>query len=92
MTLSVASVTRQFLLQFYRYRGDVISLQDDLDKVYSWADTIGMVFNAYKDSCSSWGKVFNSLPKNLRNENSGDFALFKNNLDIFLVTIPDQAW
>ena len=26
----------------------------------------------------------------LRNENSGDFALFKNNLDIFLVTIPDQ--
>ena len=35
-------------------------------------------------------KLFNSLPYNLRNENSGDFALFKNNLDHFLRTIPDQ--
>ena len=35
-------------------------------------------------------RLFNILPVNLRNENSGDFALFKNNLDIFLVTIPDQ--
>ena len=35
-------------------------------------------------------RLFNLLPKNLRNENSGDFALFKNNLDIFLMTIPDQ--
>ena len=26
----------------------------------------------------------------LRNENSGDFALFKNHLDIFLSSIPDQ--
>ena len=25
-----------------------------------------------------------------RNENSGDFALFKNHLDIFLSTVPDQ--
>ena len=35
-------------------------------------------------------RLFNLLPKNLRNENSGDFPLFKNNLDIFLATIPDQ--
>ena len=35
-------------------------------------------------------RMFNLLPKNLRNENSGDFALFKNNLDIYLTTIPDQ--
>ena len=35
-------------------------------------------------------KLFNLLPRNLRNENSGDYALFKNNLDIFLMTIPDQ--
>ena len=35
-------------------------------------------------------RLFNLLPKNLRNENSGDFSLFKNNLDIFLATIPDQ--
>ena len=35
-------------------------------------------------------KIFNLLPVNLRNENSGDFALFKNHLDIFLSRIPDQ--
>ena len=34
--------------------------------------------------------IFNLLPKNLRNENWGDFLLFKNNLDIFLSTVPDQ--
>ena len=35
-------------------------------------------------------KVFNLLPKYLRNEDSGDFLLFKNHLDIFLATVPDQ--
>ena len=35
-------------------------------------------------------RIFNLLPSNLRNENSGDFALFKNHLDIFLSTVPDQ--
>ena len=35
-------------------------------------------------------KLFNILPSHLRNENSGDFALFKNHLDIFLSTVPDQ--
>ena len=35
-------------------------------------------------------RLFNILPVNLRNENSGDFALFKNHLDIYLTTIPDQ--
>ena len=34
--------------------------------------------------------LFNLLPVKLRNENSGDFALFKNHLDIFLSVIPDQ--
>ena len=34
--------------------------------------------------------LFNLLPVNLRNENSGDFAIFKNHLDIFLSRIPDQ--
>ena len=34
--------------------------------------------------------LFNILPKNLRNENSRDFPLFKSHLDIFLVTVPDQ--
>ena len=34
--------------------------------------------------------LFNLLPKTLRNENSGDFELFKNHLDIFLANIPDQ--
>ena len=34
--------------------------------------------------------LFNLLPVNLRNEDSGDFALFKNHLDIFLAMIPDQ--
>ena len=34
--------------------------------------------------------LFNMLPKSLRNENSGDFPLFKNHLDIFLANIPDQ--
>ena len=35
-------------------------------------------------------KLFNILPKSLRNEDSGDFLLFKNHLDIFLSKIPDQ--
>ena len=35
-------------------------------------------------------RLFNILPSHLRNENSGDFALFKNHLDIFLSTVPDQ--
>ena len=30
------------------------------------------------------------LPKSLRNEDSGDFPLFKNHLDIFLAMVPDQ--
>ena len=34
--------------------------------------------------------LFNMLPKSLRNENSADFPLFKNHLDIFLANIPDQ--
>ena len=34
--------------------------------------------------------LFNILPKSLRNENSADFPLFKNHLDIFLANIPDQ--
>ena len=35
-------------------------------------------------------KLFNLLPQNLRNENSGSFELFKNHLDHFLRTVPDQ--
>ena len=35
-------------------------------------------------------RLFNSLPHHLRNENSGDFALFKNHLDIFLDSVPDE--
>ena len=30
------------------------------------------------------------LSKGLRNEDCGDFDLFKNHLDIFLGTVPDQ--
>ena len=35
-------------------------------------------------------QIFNLLPKSLRNENCGDFELFKNHLNIFLAMIPDQ--
>ena len=35
-------------------------------------------------------RLFNILPAHLRNENSGDFELFKNHLDIFLSMVPDQ--
>ena len=35
-------------------------------------------------------RTFNFLPSNLRNDNSGDFALFKNHLEIFLSTVPDR--
>ena len=34
--------------------------------------------------------LFNLLPKRLRNEDSGDFELFKKHLDIFLAMVPDQ--
>ena len=35
-------------------------------------------------------RIFNLLPQHLRDENSGDYALFKNHLDLFLETVPDQ--
>ena len=35
-------------------------------------------------------RLFNILPKHLRNENSKDFPLFKNHLDLFLALVPDQ--
>ena len=35
-------------------------------------------------------KLFNMLPSHLRDENSGDYLLFKNHLEIFLKTIPDE--
>ena len=35
-------------------------------------------------------RLFNMLPKSLRNEDSRDFPLFKNHLDIFLARVPDQ--
>ena len=35
-------------------------------------------------------RLFNLLPRHLRNENCGDFELFKNHLDIFLGTVTDQ--
>ena len=35
-------------------------------------------------------RLFNLLPKSLRNEDCGDFLLFKNHWDIFLATVPDQ--
>ena len=49
------------------------------------------VKNARERSLGVHGpKLFNLLPVNLRNENSGDFDLFKNHLDIFLSMVPDQ--
>ena len=35
-------------------------------------------------------RLFNLLPLNIRNENSRNFPLFKNHLDLFLGSIPDQ--
>ena len=35
-------------------------------------------------------RLFNLLPAVLRNANHGDTLMFKNNLDHFLSTIPDQ--
>ena len=35
-------------------------------------------------------RLFNLLPPHLRNEDSRDFDLFKNHLDIFLSTVPDE--
>ena len=35
-------------------------------------------------------RIFNLLPQYLRDENSGDYALFKNHLDLYLQTVPDQ--
>ena len=34
--------------------------------------------------------LFNLMQKKLRIENSGDFGLFKNHLDIFLAMVPNQ--
>ena len=35
-------------------------------------------------------RIFNLLPLHIRNEDSGDYSLFRNHLDIFLAQIPDQ--
>ena len=35
-------------------------------------------------------KLFNLMPLNLRNSNHGDVLMFKNHLDIYLESIPDQ--
>ena len=49
------------------------------------------VKNARERSLAVHGaRLFNLLPAHLRNENSGDLDLFKNHLDIFLSTVPDQ--
>ena len=49
------------------------------------------VRKAREQSLSYHGvRLFNLLPVWLRNENCGDFDLFKNHLDIFLSQIPDQ--
>ena len=54
-------------------------------------DAPAAVRNARERSLSVHGaRIFNLLPIHLRNENSGDYALFTNHLDIFLSGIPDQ--
>ena len=35
-------------------------------------------------------KIFNLLPEQLRSMNSGHIDYFKNHLDVFLASIPDQ--
>ena len=35
-------------------------------------------------------RIFNLLPQSVRDEDSGDYILFKNRLDIFLSQVPDQ--
>ena len=35
-------------------------------------------------------QLFNLMPLNLRNSNHGDIQMFKNQLDIYLRSIPDQ--
>ena len=49
------------------------------------------VKKAREQSLSFHGALlFNLLPIGLRNENCGDFDLFKNHLDLFLSEVPDQ--
>ena len=49
------------------------------------------VRNAREFSLAVHGsRLFNLLPVHLRNEDSRDFDLFKNHLDIFLSHIPDE--
>ena len=55
------------------------------------SSSLAMIRRARERSLRVHGaKLFNLLPHNLRNKNSGDFALFKNHLDIFLSSVPDQ--
>ena len=56
---------------------------------FSWLSSLRS--SNWEKSLSVHGAhLFNLLPKSLRNENSADFPLFKNHLDIFLKNIPDQ--
>ena len=50
-----------------------------------------MVQNARERSLGVRGALlFNLLPDNLRTMNTGHIDFFKNHLDVFLSTIPDQ--
>ena len=47
--------------------------------------------NAKENSLRVRGaNLFNLLPRVLRNANHGDVLMFKNNLDHYLVDVPDQ--
>ena len=37
-----------------------------------------------------WSQLFNLMPLNLRNSDHGDILMFKNHLDIYLESIPDE--
>ena len=50
-----------------------------------------VVKNARQNSLAVWGAaLFNLLPEKLRTMNSEHIDMFKNHLDVFLRSIPDQ--
>ena len=51
---------------------------------------LGPIQDLAKTNVTAAHSLFNLLPVNIRNENSGDFPLFKNHLDICLSMVPDQ--
>ncbi|KAK3869223.1 hypothetical protein Pcinc_025452 [Petrolisthes cinctipes] len=73
---------------------EVDLLQEDLNRVFAWAEDNNMSLNGDKFELLSFTftgtRLFNSVPREIRNLTGITPDSFKNKLDKWLATVPDQ--